>query len=125
MEITARVKTISDGEFIFKGPMMKGLRANMGRTVVLDADGIEIIVGERHMQTLDAEIFRRVGIEPSEKKILVIKSSVHYRASFEPMAKKILEVSTPEYLNMNLESLDFKNISRPVYPLDKDFEYIV
>jgi len=123
--ITATVKTISDGQFCYKGPMMHGLLANMGRTVVLDTDGIEIIVTERHIQALDAEMFRRVGIEPAEKKIIVLKSAIHFKASFGPMAKKILDVDTPEYLSMNFESLDFKNISRPVYPLDKDFDYHV
>ena len=125
VEITATVKTIADGQFFNKGPMGKGLLVNMGRTVVLDADGIEIIVAERHMQALDAEIFRRVGIEPTEKKIIVLKSTIHFKASFGSMAKKILDVDTPEYLSMNFESLNFKNISRPVYPLDKDFEYII
>jgi len=125
VEITATVKTIADGQFFNKGPMGKGLLVNMGRTVVLDAGGIEIIVAERHMQALDAEIFRRVGIEPAEKKIIVLKSAAHFRASFGHMAKKILDVDTPGYLSMNFESLNFKNISRPVYPLDKDFEYII
>jgi len=125
VEITATVKTIADGQFFNKGPMEKGLLVNMGRTVVLDADGIEIIVAERHIQVVDAEVFRRVGIEPSEKKIIALKSTLHFKASFGPMAKKILDVDTPEYETMNFESLNFKNISRPVYPLDKDFEYII
>lgn len=123
VEITATVKTIFDGQFINKGPMLKGMLNQMGRTVVLDADGIEIIVPERRMQPWDAEIFRRAGIEPTEKKIIVLKSAVHFKSSFGPMAKRILDVDTPEYLTMSFESLNFKNISRPVYPLDKDFKY--
>ena len=123
MEITATVKTIADGQFANKGPMFNGLVNQIGRTVVLDADGIEIIVPERRMQPFDAEIFRRVGIEPSEKKIIVLKSSIHFKGSFGSMAKKILYVDTPEYLTMKFESLNFRNISRPVYPLDKDFKY--
>ena len=124
-EITATVKTIADGQFFNKGPMMKGMLNNIGRTVVLDVDGIEIIVAERRMQALDAEIFRRVGIEPTEKKIIVLKSAVHFKASFGPMAKKVLDVDTPGYHTMNFESLNFKNISRPIYPLDKDFTYVI
>ena len=125
VRITASVKTITDGQFISKGPMMKGTLNNMGRTVVLDADGIEIIVAERRMQALDAEMFRRVGIEPTEKKIIVLKSAVHFKASYGPMAKKILDVDTPGYHTMNFESLNFRNISRPIYPLDRDFNYTV
>ncbi len=123
VQVTARVKTIADGQFINKGPMRKGILNKIGRTVVLDVDGIEIIVPENRMQPIDAEIFRRVGIEPSEKKIIVLKSVVHFKASFGPMAKKILAVNTPAYASMDFESLNFKHIQRPIYPLDKNFEY--
>ncbi|MFC1899899.1 M81 family metallopeptidase [Chloroflexota bacterium] len=119
IEITANVKTITDGQFILKGPMSKGLVVNMGRTVVLDVGSIEIIVAERHMQAFDAEIFRRVGIEPADKKILVLKSAVHFKASFGPIAKRIIDVNSSAYQNMDFESLNFKNISRPIFPLDK------
>ena len=125
LEISGTVKTIADGRFYNKGPMMKGLQNNIGRTVVLDSDGIDIIILEWRMQPFDAEVFRRLGIEPSEKKILVLKSAVHFRASYGAMAKKIIEVDTPEYGTMNFESLQFNHIRRPVYPLDKQFDYAV
>jgi microcystin degradation protein MlrC len=123
LEITAKVKTIADGLFYNKGPMMKGILNNTGRTVVVDVDGIEVVVTERRMQPFDAEIFRRVGIEPSEKKVIVLKSAVHFRASFGPLAKRIINVDTPAYHTMNFPTLNFKNVVRPVYPLDKGFEY--
>lgn len=125
VQVTAIVKTITDGKFINKGPMRKGILNNIGRTVVLDVDGIEIIVPEHRMQPIDAEIFRRVGIEPSEKKILVLKSVVHFKASFGPMAKNILSVNTPAYASMDFESLNFKHIQHPIYPLNKDFKYAI
>ena len=125
IEISGTVKTIADGRFCNKWPVMKGFQNNIGRTVVLDSDGIEIIIPEWRMQPFDAEIFRRLGIEPSEKKILGLKSAVHFRASYGPMAKKISEVDTPEYGTMNFDSLKFENIKRPVYPLDKNFDYSV
>ena len=125
IEISGTVKTIADGRFYNKGPMMTGLQNNIGRTVVVDSDGIDIIIPEWRMQPFDAEVFRRLGIEPSEKKILVLKSAVHFRASYGPMAKKIIDVDTPEYGTMNFESLEFTNIKRPVYPLNKNFDYSV
>ncbi len=125
VQVTAIVKTITDGIFINKGPMRKGILNKIGRTVVLDVDGIEIIVPEHRMQPIDAEIFRRVGLEPSEKKILVLKSVVHFKASFGPMAKKILSVNTPAYASMDFESLNFKHIRHPIYPLNKDFRYTI
>ena len=43
MEILARVRTIADGKYVHKGALMPGMRWEMGRTVVLEVDGIEII----------------------------------------------------------------------------------
>lgn len=117
LKTTAQVKTITDGEFINKGPMSQGVKNNIGRTVVLDIGDIEIIVTEFRFQPWDAEIFRRMGIEPYEKKILVLKSCNHYKASFGPMAKKILEVDTPEYNSHDFKRLKFKNLKHPVFPL--------
>lgn len=39
---------------------------------------------------LDRELFRCVGIQPEEMKILVVKSSVRFRADFAPIAQAIL-----------------------------------
>lgn len=116
--VTGRVRTIIDGHFYNKGPMMKGLLNKIGRTVVLDCGGIDIIVPEYRMQPFDAEILHRLGLDPTEQKILVLKSAVHYRASFEAMAAEIIEVDTPEYGTMNFPSLTFKHLNRPVWPLD-------
>jgi microcystin degradation protein MlrC len=40
-------------------------------------------------------MYRYVGIEPTEQKILVNKSSVHFRADFEPIAERLLICAAP------------------------------
>jgi len=120
IEISAIVKTIADGKFINKGPMFKGLQMNVGRTVVLDIDGIEVIVTEGRFQPWDPEIFRRVGIEPTDKQILVLKSTLHYRAAYGEFAKQMIDVDAPGLLApADLKTLDLKNIRRPIFPLDQ------
>ncbi|MFP5405019.1 MAG: MlrC C-terminal domain-containing protein, partial [Gammaproteobacteria bacterium] len=41
-------------------------------------------------QMLDRELFRFLGIQPEQMKVLVNKSSVHFRADFAPIAHAIL-----------------------------------
>ena len=48
------------------------------------APGIRVIVVSRKMQALDQAIIRHVGIEPSDCRIIALKSSVHFRADFTP-----------------------------------------
>ena len=40
-------------------------------------------------------MLRHLGVEPTEQKILALKSSVHFRADFEPIAKEVLVVKAP------------------------------
>ncbi|HHW31137.1 MAG TPA: M81 family metallopeptidase [Clostridiaceae bacterium] len=119
IEAEGIVKTITDGRFINKGPMSRGLMNDIGPTVVIDFDGIEVIVSGRRIQPFDPEIFRRMGIEPLDKKVLVVKSMVHFRAAYTPLAKKIIDVDVPGPCPQNLRLLKLENVRRPVFPLDE------
>jgi len=118
VKITGRVRTITDGTFIHKGPMSTGSKGEIGRSVVLTVNGVELIVSELKMAPNDPEIFRRHGIEPTEKKILVVKSRGHFRAGYEPFAKEIIEVDAPGVASPNLKQFPYKHVRRPIFPLD-------
>src|SRR5206468_10165597 len=44
LRVTGTVRTISDGRFVHKGPMLRGLPGRLGTTVVLDVDDIKVIL---------------------------------------------------------------------------------
>jgi microcystin degradation protein MlrC len=48
-----------------------------------------------------------------------VKSSVHYRAAFEPLAHAVIEVDAPGLSTSNLARFTFKNVRRPIFPLDE------
>ena len=123
LTVTGTVRTLSDGRFVHKGPMMRGLPGRLGPTAVLDVDGVKVILISLRWQTLDPEMLRFVGIEPTEEKIVVVKSTIHYRAAFEPIAREIVEVDAPGLSSSNLARFDFKRIRRPIFPLDPDATY--
>ncbi len=117
IQVTGRVKTLTDGIFINKS-VRAGMRVNVGKTAVIDASGIEIILTEKSHAPNDPEIFRRNGIEPFNKKILVLKSRGHFRAAYEPHAKEVIEVDAPGITSPNLSLFTFRHIPRPMWPLD-------
>ena len=121
--LTGYVKTISDGQFVYKGPMGRGVRSSLGRTTVVKVDGVEIILTERRVQPIDAEVLRSVGIEPRDRKLIALKSAVHFRADYTPIAHEILEVDTPGVHSPDLFSYDYQKVRRPIYPLDTDVEF--
>lgn len=121
VEVTGKVKLIHDGEFIRKGPMLTGAVQTVGKTVVLEIGGIggiEVMLTEHRAHPNDLEYFRAFGIEPTHRKMLVLKSAAHYRAAFDPIAKLTIEVDAPGITSPNYKSYNFKKIRRPMYPFD-------
>jgi microcystin degradation protein MlrC len=123
LSVTGTVRTLSDGRFTHRGPMMNGLPGRLGPTAVLDVDDVKVILITYRWQTLDPEMIRFVGLDPLKEKILVVKSTIHYRAAFEPIAKEIIEVDAPGLSSSNLARFDFRRIRRPIFPLDPDLVY--
>lgn len=92
---TFLVKKLFEGEFIPTGPMLRGIPTNLGKMANLQIHGVNVVVVSRRTQANDQSFFRQVGIEPRERKLLVLKSSNHYRADFEPISSAIIPVESP------------------------------
>ena len=71
----------------------------------------------------DANCLRTAGVEPTQRQVVVIKSSVHYRADFTPLVREIVEVDAPGLAAPNWSRFDFRRLRRPIYPLDRDMEW--
>ncbi|MCD6530515.1 M81 family metallopeptidase [Candidatus Bathyarchaeota archaeon] len=130
VKVKARVKTLSDGVYTIRGPYHGGYRTkgpvlpkeswkkvDVGKMALLEVDGIEIIVSEGRVG-MEQDYYKAVGVDPSQRKIVVVKSHQAHRASFENIAKRIIEVDTPGSTSPSYRGLTFKNIPRPVFPLD-------
>ena len=90
-----KVRYLSDGQLTLKGPMMTGLKVELGASALLECDGVLICVAGGKTQMLDRELYRCLGVNPETMKILVNKSSVHFRADFAPIASHILVAKSP------------------------------
>ena len=102
--------------------MGQGARGSMGRTAVLRVDGpgeLRVILNEHRVQNYDPEIFRCVGIEPTEQKIVAVKSVVHFRAAYAPLASLIVEADGPGISSLDLSRFPYTRIPRPIFGLDR------
>jgi microcystin degradation protein MlrC len=122
LEIAGRVRTITDGEIVFTGPMYTGVRSSLGRTALLEVSAgdrqVEIVVTERHHEPFDLVVFRHCGIEPTARRFLMLKSRIHYRAGFKPIASAIVECQGEGVTNADLSIYRYEKLRRPIYPLD-------
>ena len=126
VQVTGMVRLIHEGRFMMGGVMGRGTFSSRGKTVVLEIDGpggIELQLTELRGHPNDLNFFRAFGIEPTERRILVLKSAAHFRAAFEPIATKVIEVDAPGISSPRLDSFAYARLRRPIYPLDGDFEW--
>jgi len=118
LEVTGKVRVISDGDFVARGPMYTGVQMHMGKAVVFDTGKVQLLVIENNHEPFDLGMFRSVGIEPTAKRYLLLKSRLHYRAGFLPIAKHIVDCNGTGVTGSDYSQFKFSKIRRPIFPLD-------
>ena len=112
------VRMIAEGRYANTRVMYTGVESNMGRTVVFVVGGVEVILTEQRIQPYDCQALRCVGIEPSDRLLIGLKSAVHFRADYGPLSTAIFEVDTPGVHRPDVEQFNFTKLRRPIWPLD-------
>ena len=115
LQVTGRVKTISDASY-----KAYGVIAPMGHCVVLEIGQVSLLLMSYKAHTITPSVFRAVGLDPADAKIVVVKSPTQFRDEFEPIAREIIMVDAPGISSANFKSLPFQHITRPLYPFDFD-----
>jgi microcystin degradation protein MlrC len=123
LTVTGVVQTISSGSFRLKGGLTPGLQVFMGTTVVLDTGKVQIVLLSRHIEPTAQEMLQVLGIDPSRKKYVAIKSRVHWRADLGKIAREIVECAGVGVCTSDYGQLKFRKVRRPVFPLDPDLQW--
>ena len=63
-----------------------------------------------------------LGIDPRRKRYVMLKSRVHWRAGLGDLAKHVVECAGVGVCTSDYDSLSFRNVRRPIFPLDPDAE---
>ena len=120
LRITGRVRALTDGDFVITVPMGRGTTMSMGKSALLDTGKVQIVLCSRHTEPYDPGCFRSLGVEPTAKRYLILKSRIHYRAGFRDLAKAELPCNGVGVTSSDNSLFDFKKVRRPIYPLDPD-----
>ena len=125
VEGEATVMALCDGAFVHRGPMLQGVADHLGPTATLVIGGVEVVVSSQRRQCLDAEMLRIAGIEPTERRLLVLKSAVHFRADLGPLAAHIFDADTPGIHRPDFSMFEYRKLRRPIYPLDREAQLLI
>ena len=118
LEVSGTVKNLGNGQFRNRGPMSKGVLMDMGPTAVFDTGAVEIVVISRQQEPNDLACFTSQGIDPAQKRYLMLKSRVHWRAGFAGLARATVECAGVGVCTSDYGALNFTRVRRPIYPLD-------
>jgi microcystin degradation protein MlrC len=116
--ISGTVKTISNGRYRNRGPMGRGVQMDMGPTVVIDTGAAEIVLISRHVEPSDLNCLSSLGIDPMQKRYVMLKSRIHWRAGLGKLASAVVDCAGAGICTSDYGQLQFNKVRRPVYPLD-------
>jgi len=105
-----KVVRLGDGRFTCTGPFYKGARMQLGAMALLELNGVEVAVASQKVQAADMEMFRHLGVEPTERPIVAVKSTVHFRAHFQPIAERVIVAAAPGPNPVDYSRLTYHNL---------------
>lgn len=97
---------------------MVGDAFDMGPCAVVRHEGITLLLTTHKTPPFDLGQWRSQGLEPKDFSVMVVKAAVAHRRVYDPIAARMLWVDTPGPCSGNLRSFPYRNIQRPIFPLD-------
>lgn len=116
----AEVVALSDGRFIYDGPMYGGLTGELGTSAWLRQRGVNVVVVSARMQPLDQAFTRSLGIDCAAMRYISVKSAVHFRSGFERIAGSIHNIDASALHTHDFSRLPYRRRRTPMFPLDAE-----
>lgn len=117
------VQALSDGEVRMSGGLYGFGVGQLGKSACLRIGDVQIAVSSVVSQMADQQMFRVVGIEPTKRDILVVKSTIHFRANFDPISTRTIVAAAPGGMIADCSRLPWTSLypGVRVMPLGNEF----
>ena len=92
------------------------------RPAVVGLDGIDLVLLTDRRSFISPADFEEVGLNPLDYKIVVVKLGYLFQG-LRDIAPAAIMALTPGFANQVIEGLPYKNINRPIYPIDEDMQW--
>ncbi|MGV1792867.1 M81 family metallopeptidase [Rhizobium sp. A37_96] len=93
-----------------------GMPCTLGDAAWVSADGVDLIINTQRTQVFHPEFMVALGLDPADRKIVVVKSNYHFQAGFAPIAGRILFCAPPGATQPNYEKIPFTRLRKPYWP---------
>jgi microcystin degradation protein MlrC len=117
----ATVLALHDAPVTGRRGIFAGNTIPLGRMALLDVGGVRVAVASRRVQCADPAFLEALGVDLAAVRCLVVKSRGHFRGGFDEyvVGDQIIEVDAPGLTSPVLSRYPWKNLPRPVIPLDE------
>jgi microcystin degradation protein MlrC len=123
VEMGVELVSKSDGKFDLEDPQshlasMFGRHIDMGPCAVVRHQGIWILLTSRAVPPFDLGQLRSQGLNPESLYLIGVKAAVAHWRAYGPIARARYSVDTPGPCSSDLKVFPYRNVKRPIYPLD-------
>src|SRR3954452_24536918 len=94
----------------------------LGDVASIRTGGVEAVLISTRAQAMGSDLFANFGIDPAQRKILVVKSNQHFYASFSKIAAQVIYAESDGPLLRDYRRLPWRKVQRPIWPLDAEAE---
>jgi microcystin degradation protein MlrC len=122
LPVTGRVRLLTDGLAYHGGARNPPARQKPGPMAVLNLDGIDVILSSTRQSFEDPLQLRRLGLEPLDYKLVVLKRG-YLTTPFQVISQRSILAFTPGATNCDVTQMEFRRLNRPAYPLDRDMSW--
>ncbi|MEM2922173.1 MAG: M81 family metallopeptidase [Candidatus Bathyarchaeia archaeon] len=118
LEIGGKLDKVNGHPFEVRGRVLKLTEEG----VVFRVGGVDVIITTERTAFTTPGDFISYGIDPRMRGIVVVKLGL-LTAELKRIAAHAMMALTPGFTNLLIEELDYRKVRRPIFPIDRDFDW--
>ncbi len=119
LTVGGKIDTVYNAPFTYTGLIAMKKETSYGKTVIVKHNGVHLILSELPMASRKPSDFKELGLSIWKADIVVVKNLFPFRYNFLLYNRKTVNVVSPGLSNTDPFELNYVNIPRPIYPLDR------
>lgn len=120
LDLYVEVTGIAENAIQYFGPDEARVDYPLGNTAALRVNGIDIVLISLRTQTFSPEVFTNLGIDPTKRQLVIVKSTQHFYGRFAPIAAEVLYIAAPGAVVPDFKNIPYKFADTNKYPLVAD-----
>jgi microcystin degradation protein MlrC len=88
----------------------------LGDAAWVSAEGLDLVLNTQRTQVFHPDCMTGLGLDPTTRRIVVVKSNYHFQAGFAPIAKKLLFCAPPGVTQPNYGEIAYTKLTKPYWP---------